>query len=53
MQKIAQQYPGWEFESHVGYSTPGHRAAIARLGITPLHRRSFASIAYQQLELFC
>jgi len=31
--------------------TPEHRAAIAVHGISPLHRRSFASIAYQQLAL--
>jgi ribonuclease HII len=35
----------------VGYSTPEHRAAIIANGPSPLHRRSFASIAYSQLEL--
>ncbi|HEY1285857.1 MAG TPA: ribonuclease HII [Solirubrobacterales bacterium] len=51
MQGIAGRYPGWGFEEHVGYSTPEHRAAIERLGISPLHRRSFQSVAYSQLEL--
>jgi ribonuclease HII len=51
MQRMERRYPGWEFAAHVGYSTPEHRAAIERLGISPLHRRSFQSIAYQQLEL--
>jgi ribonuclease HII len=51
MHRVARELPGWEFESNVGYSTPEHRAAIAKLGITDLHRRSFQSIAYQQLVI--
>ena len=51
MQRMEQRYPGWEFAVHVGYSTPEHRAAIEKLGICPLHRLSFQSIAYQQLVL--
>jgi ribonuclease HII len=44
-------HPGWDFAAHVGYSTPEHREAIERLGVSPLHRLSFQSIAYQQLAL--
>jgi ribonuclease HII len=51
MHGAARRHPGWGFEEHVGYSTPEHRAAIERLGISPLHRRSFQSVAYSQLEL--
>jgi ribonuclease HII len=51
MRRIAAEHRGWGFEEHVGYSTPEHRAAIERLGISPLHRRSFQSVAYSQLEL--
>ena len=51
MQRAAERYPGWEFEAHVGYSTPEHRAAIERQGVSPLHRMSFQSTAYQQLAL--
>jgi ribonuclease HII len=51
MHRAASQHPGWGFEEHVGYSTPEHRAAIERIGISPLHRRSFQSVAYSQLEL--
>ena len=40
------RHPGWEFAAHVGYSTPEHRSAIARLGVSPLHRLSFQSVAY-------
>lgn len=51
MRDVAAQHPGWGFEEHVGYSTPEHRAAIEEIGISPLHRRSFQSVAYSQLEL--
>lgn len=51
MRRLAQSDPRWDFATNVGYSTPEHRAAIAAHGISPLHRRSFASIAYQQLAL--
>ncbi len=51
MREAALEHPGWGFEEHVGYSTPEHRAAIDRLGISPLHRRSFQSVAYSQLSL--
>lgn len=37
-------YPGYGFASHVGYGTAAHKTAIGRLGLTPLHRRSFAPI---------
>jgi len=51
MHRVAAEHPGWGFDEHVGYSTPEHRDAIMRLGVSPLHRRSFQSLAYQQLEL--
>ena len=51
MRGAAERHPGWDFETNVGYSTPEHRAAIAARGVSPLHRLSFASIAYQQLPL--
>jgi ribonuclease HII len=51
MQRAARVHDGWGFDEHVGYSTPEHRAAIERIGISPLHRRSFDSVAYSQLEL--
>ncbi len=44
-------HPGWSFAEHVGYSTPSHREAILRQGVSPLHRMSFQSLAYQQLAL--
>jgi ribonuclease HII len=51
MKKAAARHTDWEFETNVGYSTPEHRAAIAEHGISPLHRLSFQSIAYNQLAL--
>jgi ribonuclease HII len=39
------EYPGYGFAAHVGYGTAAHRRAIEKLGVTPLHRRSFAPIA--------
>ena len=51
MRRMEERYPGWEFATHVGYSTPEHRAAIERQGVSPLHRMSFQSLAYQQLAL--
>jgi ribonuclease HII len=51
MHRADASHPGWDFAAHVGYSTPEHREAIQRLGVSPLHRLSFQSLAYQQLEL--
>jgi len=51
MRGAAALHPGWGFDEHVGYSTPEHREAIERIGISPLHRRSFQSVAYSQLDL--
>jgi len=38
------EYPGYGFARHKGYPTAEHFDAIARLGVCPLHRRSFAPI---------
>ena len=51
MRRAAAEHPGWDFDTNVGYSTPEHRAAIADRGVSPLHRMSFQSIAYNQLRL--
>lgn len=37
-------WPGYGFKEHKGYGTKSHREAIARLGVTPVHRRSFAGV---------
>ena len=51
MRRADALHPGWEFATHVGYATPEHRAAIMARGVSPLHRLSFQSAAYQQLAL--
>ncbi len=38
------QYPGYGFASHKGYPTPEHLQALQTLGVTPMHRRSFAPV---------
>lgn len=40
----ANDYPGYGFESHVGYCTPKHRAAVLNLGTCDLHRKTFAPV---------
>ena len=44
MVALAQQHPGYGWETNVGYGTPAHRAGLAARGITSHHRRSFAPI---------
>jgi ribonuclease HII len=45
MTRLGLLYPGYGFENHKGYSVPEHFAALARLGPTIHHRRSFAPVA--------
>lgn len=51
MQSLASQYPGYGWETNVGYPTEAHRDGIKQLGITPYHRKSFTLLP-EQLELF-
>lgn len=51
MVDLAQQHPGYGWEVNAGYPTPAHLAALANLGVTPWHRRSFRpvhNILYQE-----
>jgi len=45
MTRLGLIHPGYGFEHHKGYSVPEHFAALARLGPTIHHRRSFAPVA--------
>ena len=45
MVRLGAAHPGYGFERHMGYSVPEHVAALARLGPTIHHRRSFAPVA--------
>lgn len=42
-------YPGYGFADHKGYATPSHRAAIRRLGPSPIHRTSWAPFRVSEL----
>jgi len=44
MHALAARYPGYGWETNVGYATAEHGEAIRRLGITPHHRRSFEPV---------
>jgi len=44
MAALAERYPGYGLERHKGYATAAHLQALADLGPTPLHRRSFAPV---------
>jgi ribonuclease HII len=45
MVALDAQYPGYGFARHKGYPTPQHLAALATLGVTVVHRRSFAPVS--------
>ncbi|MGD1885867.1 MAG: ribonuclease HII [Cohaesibacteraceae bacterium] len=44
------RYPGYGFASHKGYATPQHQEALARLGPSPIHRRTFAPVRAAQIS---
>ncbi len=44
MRQMAQEYPGYGFEKHVGYGTRFHHEMLRLKGICDLHRRSFKPI---------
>lgn len=44
MVAMESKYPGYGFASHKGYPTKAHRAALATLGLTPIHRRSYGPV---------
>jgi ribonuclease HII len=44
MRRLALRYPDYGWETNVGYGTPEHVSALARLGPTPHHRRSFVPV---------
>ena len=41
MRELGARFPGYDFERNKGYGTFGHRAALRRLGPSPVHRQSF------------
>jgi ribonuclease HII len=51
MTSMASRYPGYGWETNMGYPTEAHRDGIRKLGITPLHRKTFQLLP-AQMELF-
>ncbi len=47
--QLDQQFPGYGLASHKGYCSQEHLEALARLGPTPLHRRSYNPVAQRLL----
>jgi ribonuclease HII len=45
MVRMDEIYPGYGFASHKGYSSSLHTEAMNKLGVTPIHRRSFSNVA--------
>ncbi|HCM38788.1 MAG: ribonuclease HII [Bdellovibrionales bacterium GWC1_52_8] len=45
MAELDTAYPGYDFGTHKGYSTPAHSAALKKLGACEIHRKSFAPVA--------
>ncbi|WP_456449545.1 ribonuclease HII [Hydrogenimonas sp.] len=52
MVRMGERYPGYGFEKHKGYGTRAHLEAIARLGLSPIHRKSFKIRSLEQPTLF-
>ncbi|WP_044642610.1 ribonuclease HII [Risungbinella massiliensis] len=44
MMRIAEKYPEYGFDRHMGYGTPEHLQALEQYGVTPIHRKSFAPV---------
>ena len=54
MVDLAQQHPGYGWETNMGYPSKSHRLALQNLGVTPHHRRSFRPVhnmLYQEKNL--
>lgn len=51
MARLAVRFPGYGWETNVGYATTFHRDALGRLGATRHHREAFGTVAQLRLEL--
>ncbi|MDD6892478.1 MAG: ribonuclease HII [Bacteroidales bacterium] len=51
MNRLAEEYPHYDWRSNKGYPTRKHRAAIAQYGPTPYHRKTFNLLGDGQLTL--
>lgn len=44
MEEFDRKYPGYDFTQNAGYGTANHLAGLDKLGVTPIHRRSFEPV---------
>lgn len=44
MEEFDCEYPGYDFTQNAGYGTANHLAGLDKLGVTPIHRRSFEPV---------
>lgn len=44
MEEFDKEYPGYDFAQNAGYGTANHLAGLHKLGVTPIHRRSFEPV---------
>ena len=44
MEEFDREYPGYDFVQNAGYGTAKHLAGLDKLGVTPIHRRSFEPV---------
>ena len=44
MEEFDKEYPGYDFAKNAGYGTAKHLAGLDKLGVTPIHRRSFEPV---------
>jgi ribonuclease HII len=44
MDKMDMLYPGYDFSQHAGYPTRSHLLALQKLGVSPIHRRTFRPV---------
>ena len=51
MNRLAEEYPQYDWRSNKGYPTKKHREAIRQFGITPYHRKSYNLMGDGQLSL--
>jgi ribonuclease HII len=51
MKKLAETFPGYGWETNVGYPTLEHREGLRRLGPTEWHRSGFASVTQLEFDL--
>ena len=51
MNRLAEEYPQYDWRSNKGYPTKKHRQAIREYGVTPYHRLSYNLTGTEELTL--